>query len=97
MAQRTDKTEPGATPASGRFSKMLSLGEVREILNVGAPTLYALLRSGELRGVQIGGRGIWRISEDDLAAYLEQAYQDTQERIASGLIPETDTPAEDPQ
>lgn len=57
MAQRTDKTEPGATPASGRFSKMLSLGEVREILNVGAPTLYALLRSGELRGVQIGGRG----------------------------------------
>lgn len=39
--------------------------------------------------------GIWRISEDDLAAYLEQAYKDTQERIASGQIPPGDEAAED--
>jgi excisionase family DNA binding protein len=74
---------------------MLTFEDVKEILNIGTPMLYSLLRSGELRGVQIGGRGYWRISEDDLAAYLEQAYKDTQERIASGEIPPGDEAAED--
>lgn len=56
---------------------MLSLAEVKEILYVGMPTMYALLRSGELRGVQSGGRGLWRISKDGLEAYLNRAYQET--------------------
>lgn len=35
-------------------------------------------------------RRTWRVSEDDLADYLERCYQDTQERIAAGTIkPET--------
>lgn len=87
MAER--KQKPAGVPAPevrSRFSRMLSIGEVKDILNVGMPTLYVLLRSGELRGVQIGGRGIWRISEDDLAAYLDRAYQETEERIATGQI-----------
>jgi hypothetical protein len=29
---------------------------------------------------------MWRVSEDDLAAYLERCYQETQERIAAGTI-----------
>jgi excisionase family DNA binding protein len=36
---------------------MMSLAAVKDVLNVGMPTIYGLLRSGELRGVQIGGRG----------------------------------------
>ncbi len=31
-------------------------------------------------------RRMWRVSEDDLADYLERAYKDTQERIAAGTI-----------
>ncbi|WP_343045051.1 hypothetical protein [Pseudarthrobacter oxydans] len=34
--------------------------QVAEELNVGQPLVRALLRSGELRGIQIGGRGIWK-------------------------------------
>jgi hypothetical protein len=29
---------------------------------------------------------MWRVSEDDLADYLERAYKETQERIAGGTI-----------
>jgi hypothetical protein len=40
--------------------------------------------------VQIGGRGIWRVAETDLAAYLDTAYRETRERIESGQIPDVE-------
>ena len=40
-----------------------------------------------MRALQLsGGRRLWRVSEDDLAAYLERCYQETQERIAAGTV-----------
>lgn len=70
-----------------RFPRLLTLAQVREILNVGMPAVYALVSSGELRALQLsGGRRMWRVSEDDLEAYLERCYQETQERIAAGTI-----------
>jgi excisionase family DNA binding protein len=77
---------PPTAPEKPRFSQLLTLSQVREILNVGMPTVYALLSSGELRGLQLGGRRMWRVSEDDLADYLERAYKETQDRIAAGTI-----------
>jgi excisionase family DNA binding protein len=79
---------PTNDPSGPAFPKMMSLAAVKDVLNVGMPTIYGLLRSGELRGVQIGGRGIWRVAETDLAAYLDTAYRETRERIESGQIPE---------
>lgn len=96
MAKPTEEDDQLRTPAAAaRFPKMLTLSEVREILNVGMPTLYALLSSGELRGVQLGGRRMWRVSEEDLAAYLERAYKETQERIAAGNIEPESAQADD--
>ncbi|WP_461165346.1 helix-turn-helix domain-containing protein [Arthrobacter sp. R4-81] len=77
---------PPTEPEKSRFPKLLTLAQVTEILNVGMPALRALLSSGELRGVQLGGRRVWRVSEDDLADYLERAYKETQERITAGNI-----------
>lgn len=77
---------PPTEPEKPRFPKLLTLAQVTEILNMGMPALRSLLSSGELRGVQLGGRRMWRVSEDDLAAYLERAYKETQERIAAGNI-----------
>ena len=74
-----DPERPGA-----QFPRMLTLAQVKEILNVGMPTIYALLASGELRGCQITGRRMWRVSEDDPGAYLERAWTETQDRIAAG-------------
>lgn len=44
--------------------------------------------------MQLGGRRMWRVSEDDLAAYLERCYGETQERIAAGNI-KAETPDAD--
>lgn len=90
MAKRTDDGNQGKAPAPSAFPKMLTLDEVQEILNLGKPLVYALVKSGELRAAQFGGRGIWRVRQDDLEAYIEAAYEKTAERIASGQIPDGD-------
>jgi excisionase family DNA binding protein len=96
MAKRTE--DPGAVsepPAAGAgLPRMLTLDQVKEVLNVNSPLVYALVRSGELRAAQFGGRGVWRVREDDLLAYIEAAYEKTAHRIGAGQIPE-DTTTED--
>lgn len=77
---------PTPEPQKPRFPRMLTLTQVKEILNVGMPTLYALLASGSCAACSSAGRRMWRVSEDDLADYLERAYKETQERIAAGTI-----------
>jgi hypothetical protein len=47
---------------------------------------FALLKTGELRAIQVGGRGMWRIGINDLEDYIAEAYRRTGERIASGEI-----------
>lgn len=61
----------------------LTIEQVTEELNVGLPTVRALLTSGELRGIQIGGRGLWRIGAQDLEDYIEQAYLDAGKVIST--------------
>lgn len=58
MAQWSKDIEemPALEPEKPRFPRFLTLSQVKEILNVGMPTIYALLSSGELRGLQIGRR-----------------------------------------
>ncbi|MCL3818005.1 helix-turn-helix domain-containing protein [Aeromicrobium wangtongii] len=58
-------------PSSPRF---LTLADVAEVLNVTVRQVYALVRSGELRGIQIGGRGQWRIENDQLEDYIARQY-----------------------
>ncbi len=70
-------------------------GEFQEILNVKSPLVYALVRSGELKAAQFGGRGVWRVRQDDLAAYIDAAYAKTAERIASGQVRDDEVAADD--
>ncbi len=89
MAKRTEETSQAQVPATMSFPRMLSLEQVQEILNLGMPSIYALVKSGELRAAQFGGH-VWRVREDDLAAYIDAAYAKTAESIASGQIPDGD-------
>lgn len=78
-------------PKSTTTHRFLTIEQVAEELNVGAPAIRSLLKTGELRGIQIGGRGIWRISREDLEDYIQAAYRRTSERLREGLIdPEAD-------
>jgi excisionase family DNA binding protein len=62
------------TVESPRF---LRLTDVAEILNISAAQAYALVRSGELPAVKVGGRGQWRVEQDKLEAYISRAYDET--------------------
>lgn len=75
-------------------SRFLTVEQTAQYLNVGQPLVRSLLKIGELRGVQIGGRNTWRVSLDDIQNYLDEAYRKTAERIAAGEV-EDSAPGED--
>ena len=66
--------------------KFLTLSDVCDVLNVSAAQTYALVRSGELRAIKVGGRGQWRVAEADLEAYIQRMYAATAQRIEAGLV-----------
>jgi excisionase family DNA binding protein len=76
-------SSPDEAPKRPRF---LTIEQVAEELNVGQPTVRMLLKSGELRGIQIGGRGLWRVASLDLENYIADAYQLTAEKTAAGEL-----------
>ena len=59
-------------PLTPRF---LTLTDVAEVLNVTVRQVYALVRAGDLRGIQIGGRGQWRIEDVELEGYISRQYE----------------------
>lgn len=54
--------------------KFLTLPDVAEALNISMSQTRALIRSGELEGIQIGGRGQWRVEEAKLDEYIDRLY-----------------------
>lgn len=54
--------------------RFLTLADVAEILNVSAAQSYALVRSGELPAIKVGGRGQWRIESSELESYITRMY-----------------------
>lgn len=48
----------------------MTLPEVAAELSVSHAQVYALLRTGDLLGIKIGGRGVWRVERGELEAYI---------------------------
>ena len=57
----------------------LTLEDVATYLSVSVPQVYALVRSGELPAIKLGGRGVWRVNREKLDTYLETLEVQTQE------------------
>lgn len=57
--------------------RFLQLADVAEILNISATQAYALVRSGELPAIKVGGRGQWRVEHEQLERYIARAYAET--------------------
>ena len=66
--------------AADRF---LTLADVAEVLNISASQTYALVRSGELAAIKIGGRGQWRVEVTALEDYILRAYRETAEWVSA--------------
>ncbi|WP_375002833.1 helix-turn-helix domain-containing protein [Aeromicrobium sp. CTD01-1L150] len=62
--------------------RFLTLADVAEVLNVTVRQVYALVRSGDLRGIQIGGRGQWRVEHDQLEDYIQRQYAKAEQTLA---------------
>ncbi len=63
--------------------RFLTLTDVAETLNISAAQTYALVRSGELRAIKVGGRGQWRVESTELEKYITSAYEQTADFVSS--------------
>lgn len=63
--------------------RFIPLTEVSEILDISAAQAYALVRSGELPAIKVGGRGQWRVELTELDGYIERMYSQTKAFVES--------------
>lgn len=54
--------------------RFLTLPDVAEALNISMSQTRALIKTGDVEGIQIGGRGQWRVEEAKLDEYIERQY-----------------------
>lgn len=64
-------------------ARFVPLSDVAEMLSVSASQAYALVRSGELRAIKVGGRGQWRVEQSEIEAYIRRSYAKTEEQLAA--------------
>jgi excisionase family DNA binding protein len=57
--------------------RFLTLEDVATYLSVSTPQVYALVRSGALPAIKIGGRGVWRVDRKQLEAYVDKLHEET--------------------
>lgn len=62
--------------------RFMTLTEVGDELNCSLSQIYSLVRSGDLQGIQIGGRNQWRVERSKLEEYIENAYRRTAQSLA---------------
>lgn len=55
-------------------AKLLTAGEVADLLRVSTMTVYRLIRGGELKAVRVGRS--YRVRQDELDAYLQSQVVD---------------------
>jgi excisionase family DNA binding protein len=77
FALMTPSKSAGSTPSSGVEPRFLTLEDVATYLSVSVPQVYALVRSGSLPAIKIGGRGVWRVDREQLEAYVERLHNET--------------------
>ncbi|WP_354232474.1 helix-turn-helix domain-containing protein [Arthrobacter bambusae] len=75
-------------PEVAKMHRFPTTEQVAEELNVSVNRGRALLKAGDLRGIQVGGRKVWRIAAADVESYIAEAYKVTAQRIAAGELPE---------
>ena len=67
--------------------RFIPLTEVSEILDISAAQAYALVRSGDLPAIKVGGRGQWRFETVELEAYIQRMYAETRDRVTTRSAP----------
>jgi len=82
--------EPDATRGSAG-PRFLTLADVAEILSTSVAQVRALVHSGELRHIQIGGRQQYRIETVELENYIARKYAEADARTGTHAADEART------
>lgn len=61
--------------------RFLDLAGVAEWLAISGSQARAMVLSGELPAIQVGGRGQWRVEIAELEAYIARRYEENAARI----------------
>lgn len=61
--------------------RFLSLADLSETLGISASQARALVVSGELPAIQVGGRNQWRVEVTVLEEYIAKKYEENEERL----------------
>jgi excisionase family DNA binding protein len=76
----TDAADERSATVAKRF---IPLTEVSEVLDISSAQAYALVRSGELPAIKVGGRGQWRVETTVLEEYIQRMYSQTRQFVQS--------------
>ena len=76
--------------------RVYTVTEIAEILQTKVNHVHAMLRRGEIRGIQIGNRGQWRIERTELDRYIDSRYKvaDAERAAQQAQAAEAETEAE---
>lgn len=80
------------TESAGTIGRFLTLTDAADILNVSASQAYALVRSGELPAIKVGGSGHWRVERTVLESYIEAKYEESRRLSLWNQSPYADLP-----
>jgi excisionase family DNA binding protein len=80
--------EPTPAKTEPRF---LLLDDVATELSTSKAQIYAMVRSGELPAIKVGGRGQWRVERAKLEKFISQAYTDTAKWVRDNPFGSTGT------
>ncbi|MBI1377072.1 MAG: helix-turn-helix domain-containing protein [Frankiales bacterium] len=72
--------------------RFLTLADVAETLNISASQAYALVRSGDLEAIKVGGRGQWRVEASRLEDYIARMYAETRDFVRENPLVKDATP-----
>ena len=62
------------TAAQVLAREFVTLDEVQRVLSISSSQAYSLVRSGDLRAIQVGGRRQWRVEASEVEAYIARSY-----------------------
>jgi excisionase family DNA binding protein len=67
-------------PGSSALGRFLTLADTAEVLHISASEAYELVRTGELPAIKIGTKGLWRVEDTVLKAYIDGKYEENRRR-----------------
>lgn len=67
-------------------SRFMTLTDVCKALDVSSAIVYGLLRTGELPGIQVGPKKVWRVERAKFEEYIQGQYTLVREHIRRGEV-----------